>query len=146
MLDALELGSEFTWDLAHKDLLGTQPFYGKDGNTPYVFIFCGDTDYEGVREFVNTPGTDGTVRWAGCVLNTRKISVDLTVGPAVKDEEPQQAARWSNYDIPVHIVPGLDHGTIHTAPPDERGDGITDYHLQIYRREDGGASAASARR
>ena len=40
VLDALELGSWFTWNLTHQDMLGEDTFYGPDKNTPYVFIFA----------------------------------------------------------------------------------------------------------
>jgi hypothetical protein len=92
ILDALELGSEFTWNLTHQDILCKNPFYGPDPDSPYVFIFCGTATYEGVRQLVNEPGTDGTVRWAGCALTTRKITIDLSrelplTGPDVASGE-----------------------------------------------------------
>src|ERR1035437_8879451 len=78
VLEGLELGSKFTWDLAHLDLLGPEPFYDTGGGTPYVAVFIGNTPYEGVASLANDPGTDGTVRWSGCSLNARKITIDLT--------------------------------------------------------------------
>jgi hypothetical protein len=81
ILDGLELGSRFTWDLTHRDFLGEKPFFGKGPDTPYVFIFCGTESYGGVRQLANEPGTDGTVRWAGCSLSTQKITIDLTREP-----------------------------------------------------------------
>lgn len=120
VLYGLELGSRFTWDLAHEDLIGQRgrkPFYGLDAATPYVFVFCGNTAYGGLRRLVNKPGTDGTVRLAGCALNTRKITMDLT-RPAESDETRSRfrLEPWSNADIPVHLVDGLNHGTILTDP------------------------------
>src|SRR5712671_5390293 len=47
-------------------------------DTPYVFVFCGTEAYGGIRQLANSPGMDGTVRWAGAGLNTRKIILDLT--------------------------------------------------------------------
>lgn len=41
-------------------------------------MFCGTGTYDGVRELVDKPGTDGTVRRAGCGMSARKIEVDLT--------------------------------------------------------------------
>src|SRR5215813_164281 len=35
VLRGLELGSPFTWDLAHQDLLGPDPYYDRGSNTPY---------------------------------------------------------------------------------------------------------------
>lgn len=117
VLDALELGSRFTWDLAHRDLLGEKPCFGPDGDTPYVFIFCGTEDYSGLQGLlVNEPGTDGTVRWAGCPLNTRKITVDLTVEPGNTQRKRFEIAPWSNIDIPLIPVKGVHHGSILRKP------------------------------
>ncbi len=118
VLYGLELGSRFTWDLAHEDLIGRPPFYGADADTPYAFVFCGDSAYGGLRRMINKPGTDGTVRLAGCALNTRKVTLDLT-RPS-EDEEVQRRVKlepWSNLDMPVYLVPDLNHGTILTDPP-----------------------------
>src|SRR5688500_11518157 len=65
MLDGLELGSRVTWDLAHTDLLGDEPFYGPTRSTPFVFVFCGTRAYSGLRGLMSEPGADGPVRWAG---------------------------------------------------------------------------------
>lgn len=117
VLDGLELGSRFTWDLAEKDLLGTSPFYGPSNATPYVFIFCGNKAYDGIRRLINEPGTDGTVRWAGCSLNTRKITLDLTKN--TDDQDRISFSDWSNVDIPLIPIEGADHGSILLAPSDD---------------------------
>lgn len=123
VLDGLELGSSFTWELAHQDLVGEVPVYGPNADTPYVFVFCGADGYPGLRKIVSEEGTDGTVRWAGCALNTRKMSVDLTVMPG--DPEGKQRLRvlptWANseggsLDTPLLLVKGTNHGTIMTEP------------------------------
>jgi pimeloyl-ACP methyl ester carboxylesterase len=117
VLYGLELASKFTWDLAHLDLIGSKPFYGPEADTPYVFILCGNKAYGGMRRLVNQPGTDGTVRLAGCALNTRKITIDLTQ-PPIEGPVPQRIKmdKWSNINMPVHLVPELNHGTIITHP------------------------------
>jgi hypothetical protein len=81
VLDGLEIGGRFTWDLAHADLLGPVPYFGTGPDTPYVAVFIGNTPYTGAASVANDPGTDGTVRWSGCGLNTRKITLDLTQTP-----------------------------------------------------------------
>ena len=117
ILDALELGSRFTWDLAHLDLLGTEPFYGPTRSTPFVFVFCGTKAYTGLRGLMNEPGSDGTVRWAGCPLNTRKIVLDLTLDPSRPGSEARVAvAEWRNADIDLTPVAGVNHGTILEKP------------------------------
>jgi pimeloyl-ACP methyl ester carboxylesterase len=117
VLDGLELASRFTWDLAHIDLLGDETFYGPTKRTPYVFIFCGNASYTGLRQLVSEPGSDGTVRWAACPLNTRKIVLDLTRDPAREGSEKRiEIADWKNTDIPLIPIEGRNHGTILSDP------------------------------
>lgn len=115
VLDALELGSRFGWELAHADLFGTETFYGDTQRTPYAFVFCGTRGYRGLGALANTPGTDGTVRWAGCSLDSRKLVLDLTDDCA--DDARVRVAGWTPHDVPMHPVAGVDHGTILSAPP-----------------------------
>jgi hypothetical protein len=129
VLEGLELGSSFTWDLAHLDLLGKEPYYDKGPNTPFVAVFIGNTPYEGLESVANDPGTDGTVRWAGCGLNTRKIRIDLTRTPTDIDGNlvplnngvPLRRAWISDFadsrlDVPMIAVGGRNHGTILKDP------------------------------
>lgn len=120
ILDALELGSKFTWDLAHRDLLSSEPFYIDNGKPPYVFTFCGTSEYSGLKKFLRQAGagTDGTVRLAGCSLNTRKIVIDLS------KESPTQnqinVGAWQNASIvPIVPIAGLNHAAILKEPSDE---------------------------
>jgi pimeloyl-ACP methyl ester carboxylesterase len=116
VLEGLELGSEFTWELAHEDLLGEQPYYGRDNNTPYVTVFIGNAPYTGLSSFANSPGSDGTVRWAGCSLNTRKITVDLTRTGV--DNQRVKMSEWAvgRLDVPILAVDGRNHATILSDP------------------------------
>lgn len=122
VLDGLELGSKFTWDLAHIDLLGKDPFFGKGTDTPYVCVFIGNTPYTGLDSVANEPGTDGTVRWSGCGLNTRKITIDLTRFPTDEHHNPIQRrltiSDWANdrLDIPIIAVGGRSHSSILSDP------------------------------
>jgi hypothetical protein len=59
VLDGLELASKYTWDLAHKDMLGQNPLYDTGDGTPYVAIFIGNQPYDGLAAVANSPGTDG---------------------------------------------------------------------------------------
>ncbi|MGC2662106.1 MAG: hypothetical protein WA324_29435 [Bryobacteraceae bacterium] len=120
VLDGLELGSRFTWDLAHLDLLCDTPYYDKGPNTPYVCVFIGNSPYTGIASIANDPGTDGTVRWAGCGLNTRKISIDLTRTPIGDDGQPASRVSitpWADrVDIPMIPVDGRNHATLVSNP------------------------------
>ncbi|MFL5569068.1 MAG: esterase/lipase family protein [Gemmatimonadaceae bacterium] len=131
VLDGLELASRFTWDLAHFDLLGDETFYGSTRRTPYVFIFCGNESYGGLRQLADEPGTDGTVRWAGCPLNTRKIVLDLTSDPARESSDKRiSVADWKNTDIPLISIDGKNHGTILSEPGDVLAN-LVDSALQV---------------
>ncbi len=118
VLDGLELGSRFTWDLACQDLVGEQPYYGTGSNTPFVAVFIGNHPYDGLASVANDPGTDGTVRWAGCALNTRKITVDLTRSGT--DGSRLKISPWADdrLDIPMIAVDGKNHATLISEPDD----------------------------
>jgi hypothetical protein len=141
VLQGLELGSSFTWELAHLDLLGPEPYYDRGKDTPFVAVFIGNEPYTGLQSVANEPGTDGTVRWAGCSLNTRKIRIDLTqvpvdlTGHPVSVDEDGKAERraWiSNFavnrlDVPMIAVDGRNHGTIIHSPEPGMVDLIADF-------------------
>lgn len=117
VLGNLELGSEYTWNLAHKDLIDTK-LYGPDNDTPYVFVFDGTNDYGKLAEIFlpgDQKGSDGVVRWSGVALNTRKITLNLGLAKA-----GVKWADWSNLlDIPLIPVAGLNHNQILSEPPQE---------------------------
>jgi hypothetical protein len=188
VLAGLELGSEFTWHLAHKDLVTPAPTYGPDATTPYPFIFIGLKDYGLAKRIITEPGTDGTVRWAGAGFNCRRITVDLT---READERASRVefGRWSNELVPLVLLDNHNHGSIFGEPTadlfesvrealnvdnaddyaawrtrheavsrtsiaatgahrwqqfvtrlvDERGDGISDYYVELYTRDAQGA-------
>ncbi len=120
VLQGLELGSAFTWNLAHYDLLGEVPFYDGGSDTPFVSIFIGNRGYRGVDGIANSPGSDGTVRWSGCALNTRKITLDLTRIPIDRDGTNQRYSitPWvgSRSDIPMIAVDDRDHSSVIADP------------------------------
>lgn len=122
VLDGLELASRYTWELAHEDMLCASPLYDKGANTPYVTVFIGNIAYQGIDALANPPGSDGTVRWAGCALNTRKVSVDFRRQPRLKDANGNPTrcniTPWENTRLgsPVIAVEGQNHGTIVESP------------------------------
>lgn len=101
-------------------------YYGTTDGTPYVHIFCGTDGYGGLESFVNSPGSDGTVRQAGAGFNVRKIVLDLTKNQSIlnpgnlkKKVSRWHLDTWKNANIPVHLIDGVNHGTILTDPTDE---------------------------
>jgi hypothetical protein len=127
ILEGLELGSEFTWNLAHRDLLSDKPIFTTLDDSPYVAVFIGNTPYAGIRELINQPATDGTVRWAGCGLNTRKFVVDLR--RSVPDDQQMAVKNWAEgrQSIPVYAVEGKNHGSILSEPDDGLADRIVKF-------------------
>ncbi|HEX4158023.1 MAG TPA: hypothetical protein VHY79_06080, partial [Rhizomicrobium sp.] len=123
VLDALEIGSKFTWDLAHRDILGPEPLFTTDPSTPYVAIFIGNTAYSGIKELVDKPGTDGTVRWSGCSLNTRKLIVDLTK-PAAGLQAQMMPWPEERLSVPMFAVDGKNHTTLLLDPGDDLADRV----------------------
>jgi pimeloyl-ACP methyl ester carboxylesterase len=120
VLDALELASAATWRLAERDMIGDQATYGRSSRTPYAFVFVGNRGYTGLKSLFSEPGTDGTVRWAGCPLNSRKFVLDLTRDPSRPTAIGRaEVAPCCNADVPLHFVDGLDHSTILSKPSQE---------------------------
>jgi hypothetical protein len=121
VLDGLELASTYTWDLAHKDMLIPTPLYDKGDKTPYVAVFIGNVPYGGISAVANSPGCDGTVRWAGCALDTRKVTLDFRRNPQVDPSDPTKRCMisdWSSERLaaPIIAVDGENHGTIIANP------------------------------
>ena len=136
ILSALELGSSYTWDLAHRDLLAPadvdrgaagdslKPIYSDHPDTPYPFVFIGTKQYRFMNLVIHEDGYDGTVRWAGAALDTRKLVIDLTrlpppgaTEPIPDDERVHEAPRASTW-IPLVFADGLNHSTILKDPDD----------------------------
>lgn len=117
VLDGLELGGRFTWDLAHHDLVGPRAEALRDLPGPRTFVLCGIDGFRGLKGLANEPGTDGTVRLAGAALNTRKLALDLTLdADAGREAERTVTAPWSVPDVPLVALAGLNHGTVLSAP------------------------------
>jgi pimeloyl-ACP methyl ester carboxylesterase len=135
VLRGLELGSEFTWDLACWDLIGKKPFYDKGKDTPYVAVFIGNQPYEGIEGVANDPGTDGTVRWSGCSLNARKITIDLTRSGDVNHRVTISPWADNRLDVPMIAVDGKNHGTLIADPDSKMIELILDF-LKISTEEE----------
>lgn len=124
VLDGLELGSRYTWNLTERDLLSDKPVYDEGPGTPYATVFIGNEGYSGAAALDSPPGSDGTVRWAGCALNTRKVTIDFRRIPLLTDEAGSttrcQISKWvqGRLAVPMIAVDERNHGTI-VSDPDE---------------------------
>ena len=137
LLNALELASDFLWDLAQEDLFasegeptdGAASPYGPDGVWP--FVITGSHPYlDGFRQVVNEDGSDGTIRVAAANLNAYGVTIDLRL----KDDDDGFSRRWplrhaayqtykedgrARQHFAFAAIPDRDHSTI-TEPGAER--------------------------
>lgn len=112
ILDGLELGSPYQWWLAHNDLLSINKYFMPEYIRTTVLV--GDTDYRGIRGWLNKPGTDGTVVIAGTNLNSAKLCLKFTQPNNLSDSTAGH--QWETTkpvsDIAFGILRGYDHGSI----------------------------------
>src|SRR5258708_6850369 len=76
LLQGLELGSPYTWNLAFKDLLTSQNFYGP--GRVLCTVLVGNTGYQGISAAANENGSDGTVRVSTANLNCAYLKIAFT--------------------------------------------------------------------
>ena len=116
MLDDLELGSPYQWELAQRDILvapgadGTARYYGADRVWPFVIV--GTHPYTSLlRQIVNENGADGTVRVCAANLNAQGITIDC------RESDPARAitawgSRLDGVSIPLAVLPTRTHASI----------------------------------
>ena len=125
MLDALELGSEFAWELARRDLLLADNdendhslIYGEDRVLPFVIV--GTRAYEALpRKLVNENGSDGTVRACAANLNVLGVTIDFSAdiqNPTILPWKPRFKHR-----IPIAVLPDRDHTSVIRPDLSDRG-------------------------
>lgn len=107
ILKALELGSPYTYELAHRDLFGIKkPWYG--AGRILCTILVGDVGYKGIASIANEDGSDGTVRISTANLNGAKITLQL--------DEKNEAVRFDLQaplgEIAFGVVAKENHSTI----------------------------------
>jgi pimeloyl-ACP methyl ester carboxylesterase len=112
LLEGLELASPYQWELAHRDLLVTHPYF--NAREIQATILVGIQDYTGLRGWVNKPGTDGTVVIPGTSLDSAKLVLDFSK-PRFRGAEyvPYEWALTNPPDeFAFGVLEKLDHGTI----------------------------------
>lgn len=107
ILQALELASPISWELARKDLFDPKNPLFKVKNL-YTTVLIGTEAYDGLRELAHENGSDGTVRVSTANLNARYLRLNFEGEDSMKLEEiPGQ------YDpIAFGVLYGFNHGTI----------------------------------
>jgi hypothetical protein len=117
ILSGLELGSDFTWELATRDVLAQDPWYGSSGILATVLV--GNSGYAGVRGVVNEVGSDGTVRVSTANLNARRATLTFNADGSVKEYTVARTA--AEQQTAFGVLGGLNHGSI-TAPDSAASD------------------------
>ncbi len=131
MLQALELGSPFQWQLAQQDLFvpegmtagSTPALYGADRVRPFVLI--GTYPYQDrVNRLTNENGSDGVVRVAAGNLNSQGRTVDFSAGPdALRNPDVRDWERRGSaaIEFPLAVLADRTHSDI--VRPDQPGGG-----------------------
>lgn len=141
VLDGLELGSRYTWDLAQRDMLCPKPMYDLGSGTPYVAVFIGNVGYSGIASLANSPGSDGTVRWAGCALNTRMVKLDFRRQPRLTDSDGKPTrvtiSPWATgrLECPIIAVNNRNHGSILSNPDATAVSLVSDFFRNVNSEE-----------
>lgn len=113
LLSGLELASPYQWKLAHRDLIQPEAPYRPSPEKIQTTVLVGNAKYEGFfRQYVNKPGTDGTVVISGTPLNT----VKLTMNCCDANTDGKLPIEWdvekTNVDIGFGLLPELNHTSI----------------------------------
>jgi len=116
MLNDLELGSPYQWELAQRDILvapgaaNADRYYGEDRVWPFVIV--GTHPYANLmRQIVNEDGADGTVRVCAANLNAQGVTIDF------RYSDPREAvtfwgSRLEGFSIPLAVLPTRTHGSV----------------------------------
>lgn len=78
ILTGLELASPYQWALAERDVIHETQFYSP--KTIQTTVLVGIGKYDGIKQAVNKPGTDGTVVVSGTNLNSMKFVFNFSKG------------------------------------------------------------------
>jgi hypothetical protein len=125
ILEALEMGSSYSWHLARRDLFGAKSFYSPDVCMTAVFV--GSKPYQdGLRKLVDKHGSDGTVYVATANLNATGISLRFSA-----NNTAPSVSRWTSVAKPIAfaVFPDRDHASI--TRPDQGNGELSDFVLQF---------------
>jgi pimeloyl-ACP methyl ester carboxylesterase len=128
VLEALEMGSPYSWRLADRDLFGSKSFF--DPAICMTAVFVGSLPYQaGLRQVVNKNGSDGTVYVATANLNATALAAIFPAGtqlPILKTRAP------AYQPVAFAVFPNRTHESITLPgdPPADFGQLIIDF-LQL---------------
>jgi len=116
MLNDLELGSPYQWELAKRDILidpdnnNRDQYYGEDRVWPFVIV--GTHPYSNLlRQIVNENGADGTVRVCASNLNAQGVTIDFRQSELEK-VFITWGSRLDDFLIPLAVLPTRTHGSV----------------------------------
>lgn len=114
ILNDLELGSAYQWELAQRDIVrapgaGADHYYGADLVWPFVIV--GTHPYASLlRQLVNENGADGTVRACAANLNARGVTIDFRYTDPARMFQPWESRL--DVDVPLAVLPTRTHGSV----------------------------------
>jgi pimeloyl-ACP methyl ester carboxylesterase len=127
ILEALEMGSTYSWKLAQRDLFGPRSFYVPD--TCLCAILVGGQPYQdALRQLVDKNGSDGTVYVCTANLNATGLSLRFAANSQVPT---LQSWPKSARPIPFAVFPNRDHASI--VRPDTLDPELGNFILKFLR-------------
>ncbi|MCB1672739.1 MAG: hypothetical protein R3F41_05060 [Gammaproteobacteria bacterium] len=106
ILKALEMASEYSWDLADNDRFNNNLFSTTGVRTT---VIVGNTGYKGISSIANEPGSDGTVYVATANMNCAKVEMSF---PAGNRKPKVKAINESRGDVAFLLVDGANHSSV----------------------------------
>jgi len=120
ILQALDMASPFSWELANDDLFNSENQIFRTKNL-FTTILVGSSAYDGIIGSIHKNGSDGTVYASTANLNSRSIKIDFYSSGKVKELPPC-------YDpIAFGVLFDINHRTI--LFPEENSD-LANFLLQ----------------
>ncbi len=106
ILNALEMGSPYSWELAQRDRFVDNPMHTSGVRTT---VIVGNSGYSGISSLANELGSDGTVYAATANLNCAAIEISFPAG----DRKPRVSRlKKSKGDTAFLVMDNFDHSSI----------------------------------
>ena len=115
VLNALELASPLSWDMAKQDLFNPKNKIFYPDNL-YTTVLVGSDAYSGLGRIIHENGSDGTVRVSTANLNASYIKLIFKIPKGYEVEEVKQ----SYESMAFGVLYGYNHGTIIRPEEDDK--------------------------